>query len=116
MAIFRVLTILLIALALGAGGISPGFAGQVHPMADVIVEAPCHDGDGDSPLSDVDASLSGDCCDTGACRCDCLQHSAGSLLALRAVPPLSPARSLADVAPMSHVPVRSLPETRPPIA
>src|SRR5690606_15328107 len=117
MPLLRILTTLLIALALVAGGVSPGFAHQeMHPEMEVAAEAPCHGMDGEPVAAASDVSLPGDCCDGGDCRCDCLQQTPGSVLALRSLMTAPPEIFLADLASADHAPTRSPPATRPPIA
>ncbi|GGA74850.1 hypothetical protein GCM10011521_11310 [Arenimonas soli] len=116
MPLFRVLSRLLLALALVAGGVAPGFAQDMHPEPQTAMQAPCHGMDGELLDAAPEVAGHGDCCDEGECRCDCLQHTTASVMVLRQLAPLVSGSRLAPLATASHAPARTLPATRPPIA
>ena len=116
MPLFRILSYLVLVLALVAGGVAPGFAQEAHPVAEAPMQAPCHGLDGEPVDMAAQAAVHDDCCDAGECRCDCLQHTPAGVTALRQLAPMAPARQLALPGTPGHVPTRTLPATRPPIA
>ncbi len=116
MSFFRILSYLVLALALVAGGVAPGLAQEAQPQVQSQVQPPCHGMDGELVSAMPDAGAQGECCEGPDCRCDCLQHSPASAVVLRHLPPVVPARLLAQAVTASHAPARTLPATRPPIA
>ena len=116
MPLFRALRYLVLVLALVAGGVAPGFAQEMHAEPELSMQAPCHGMDGELVDAAPDAAGHGDCCDDGECRCDCLQHTTASVMVLRQLAPLASGSQPALLATASHVPARTLPATRPPIA
>ena len=116
MPLFRVLRYLVLVLALVAGGVAPGFAQDLHPEPEAAMQAPCHDMAGELVDAAPEAAGHGDCCDDGECRCDCLQHTTASVMVLRQLAPLASGSQPALLATARHVPARTLPATRPPIA
>ena len=113
---FRILRYLVLVLALVAGGVAPGFAREAPPVAEAPMQAPCPGSDGEMLDMAPEMAGHGDCCDAGDCRCDCIQHTPAGVTALRQLAPVDPARQLALPCTSSHVPTRTLPATRPPIA
>ncbi len=116
MPFLRVLSYLLLVLALVAGGVAPGFAHEMPEAAEASMQAPCHGMDGELVEAAPEATDHGACCDAGACRCDCLQHTPAGIALLRPLAPAAPVRQLALHATAGHAPARTLPDTRPPIA
>ncbi|GAB2655475.1 CopL family metal-binding regulatory protein [Arenimonas aestuarii] len=116
MSVFRVLRYLVLALALVAGGVAPGFAQAMHPAPEAAMQSPCHGMDGELVGTAPDAASLGDCCEGGDCRCDCLQHSPASVVVLHQPASVAHGSDQALLATASRAPARTLPATRPPIA
>ncbi|MBW8368503.1 MAG: hypothetical protein K0M70_11695 [Arenimonas sp.] len=112
MSLTRTVVHLLLALVLMAGGLAPvPVAAADADLSVAAMDAPCHgmaDDAGDPP---EDA----DCCQDGACSCDCLQHVPVGFLA---APPM-PHMVLRGQSEQAPAPVFSAaggaPEIRPPI-
>lgn len=115
MPLSRLLTNVLLLLALVAGGPLPAFAAD--PGTPAPATAPCHDSDGPPPAA-ADADAGADCCggEPGYCGCDCLQHAAAAPQRLhrQAHPP--PSLLLATVSGSARPQRPASPDTRPPIA
>lgn len=118
----RLLTNLLLVLALVASGPLPAFAGEYEqPRA----AAPCHgdgaDGQMDNdvhPPAPAETHADADCCggEPGYCGCDCLQHAAATLVrATRSPQPAPGALEIIEAGP-SILAAPATPRTRPPIA
>ncbi|KFL37864.1 CopL family metal-binding regulatory protein [Arenimonas donghaensis] len=116
MPLFRILSYLVLVLALVAGGVAPGFAQEAHPVAEAPMHSPCHGMDGERVDVAPEPVVHADCCDAGDCRCDCLQHTPAGVAALRQLAQIATARQPAQSGTPGHVPARTLPATRPPIA
>lgn len=111
MSLLRTLAHLMLALALLAGGVAPGMASAGEPAGDSAMASPCHDMGGNL----VDPPM-GDCCDDGACACDCLHHAPVAFVVLPPLPHL-PVRGIDERPVATALPATgAAPEIRPPIA
>ena len=111
MSIAPILAHLFLVLAILAGGLAPGVAAAETGDTGKAMSSPCHD-----MADELDPPSPADCCDDGACGCDCLQLSpAGFLAAQPTLPSPEPGpdqRHFTAVAPVAA----AGPEVRPPIA
>lgn len=120
MVLLRTLAHLFLVLALLAGGVAPASASA--PMDDgmdtaMAMSPPCHDLAGEPAAQPSnDPAAMPDCCDDGACACDCLQHATADFVV--APPPPRPMLRGLDAAPRVGVlpRTRAAPDIRPPIA
>lgn len=115
MSVSRLLTHLLLVLALVAGGLASASAGlDADTGTGAQVEAPCHGGGQPAP----DGADDGGCCgDTApACQCDCLHHVATAPPPAHGLPMPPPLGLRAERLPGGHVRAAPGPAVRPPIA
>lgn len=111
MPLIRLLAHVFLVLALLAGGVAPGAASAADTGEEAPMSSPCHD----LPADTVEATPA-DCCEDGACTCDCLHHAPAGFPSAPFLPQLAllgmNQRPLAAALPQAS----AAPAIRPPIA